>query len=204
MKGFIKAGLLWSVVLGSVGCYGYRELVDPCYPERYESSSRQLVKMALAPQVANGEVLDQTMWNYYFDAGTATLNAMGIDHLAYIARRRPTPDPMVFLQTAQDINYDPAAPEKMSETRAKLDADRTAAVQKFLEAQTAGRPVSFTVQVHDPAEVGLASGPVNAEIFSNWAAFTGRLRSSGGSVTGGAGATQGGAPAGGATGGAPR
>jgi hypothetical protein len=205
MKGFIiKAGLLWSAVLGSVGCYGYRDLVDPCWPERYWSSSRQLEKMALAPQVQNGQVLDQTVWNYYFDPATATLNAMGIDHLAYIARRRPSPDPMVYLQTAQDISYDPAAPEKMSETRSKLDGERITAVQKFLEAQTAGRPVAFTVTVHDPAEVGLASGPVANEIYSNTASFTGRLRAPGGSVTGGAGAQPGGPPQGGATGGPPR
>src|SRR5687768_14578039 len=107
MKGLItKAALLCSAVFGSVGCYGYRDLVDPCWPERYWYSSRQLEKAAFAPQVQNGHVLDQTVWNYHFDGGTDRLNAMGIDHLARLARRRPSPDPLLFLQTAQDIGYD--------------------------------------------------------------------------------------------------
>src|SRR5213082_973967 len=123
MKGLItKAALFCSAAMGSVGCYGYRDLVDPCWPERYWYSSQQLEKAAMAPQVQNGHVLDQTVWNYHFEPGTATLNAGGIDTLARLARRRPAPDTVIFLQTAQDVVYDNAAPDKLVEARNDLDA----------------------------------------------------------------------------------
>ena len=73
--------------------------------------------MRFAPQVNNGQVLDQTIWNYHFEPGTDRLTAGGLEHLAYIARRRPHPDTAVYLQTAQDVAYDPASPDKLAETR---------------------------------------------------------------------------------------
>ena len=72
----------------------------------------------IAPQVSNGHVLDQTVWNYDFEPGTDKLTGGGLEHLAYLARRRPQPDPMVYLQTAQDVAYDPASPDKLAATRA--------------------------------------------------------------------------------------
>ena len=37
MKGFItNAVLIATAAAGSVGCCGYRDIVDPCYPQRYE------------------------------------------------------------------------------------------------------------------------------------------------------------------------
>src|SRR5688572_4437414 len=91
--GFVPAG----------GCYGYKELVDPCYPQRYSYSSRELVRGHLSPQVANGHILDQTIWNYHFQDGKSVLTNGGMEHLAYLARRRPCPDPTIYLQVAQDI-----------------------------------------------------------------------------------------------------
>src|SRR5436190_5624671 len=115
MKGFIPKGvtalcLTSGLALGG-GCHDYRDLVDPCYPERYEYAARQEVHGALAPQVNNGHVLDQTLWNYHFEAGTDKLTPGGMQHLAYLARRRPAPDCIVYLQTAQDLPYDPATPD---------------------------------------------------------------------------------------------
>src|SRR5579864_9099990 len=113
MKGFILKTLAVVSAGGglavSVGCNGYRDIVDPCYPQRYEFASRTEVATALAPQVFNGHVLDQTIWNYQFEPGTDKLTPGGMEHLAYLARRRPYPDAMIYLQTAQDIPYDPAA-----------------------------------------------------------------------------------------------
>ncbi len=91
------------------------------------------------PQIANGHVLDQTVWNSDFEAGSDKLTGGGMEHLAYMARRRPQPDPVVYLETAQDVYYDPAKPNEMTDKRADLDARRVAAAQKFLTAQTAGR-----------------------------------------------------------------
>jgi hypothetical protein len=162
MKGLITKGLLalgGAAALGSgLGCY--RDLVDPCYPDRYQYMARQEVRAAIAPQVQNGHVLDQTVWNYHFEAGTDKLTPGGQNHLAYLARRRPAPDTMIYLQTALDVPYDPAKPEETVQKRAKLDNERTAAVQKFLQAQTDGRGLVFHVAVHDPSEVGIAARPV--------------------------------------------
>jgi hypothetical protein len=166
MKGFIAKTTPVVFLSGALaalgGCVGYRDVVDPCYPERYEYASREEVKAAILPQVNNGHVLDQTVWNYQFERnpdGTASdlLTPGGEAHLAYLARRRPHPDPSLYLQTAQDIPYDPAHPERFVEERAKLDNLRIAAIQRFLNAQTAGRPMAFQVAVHDPAEVGMSA-----------------------------------------------
>ena len=49
MNGFITKRL-WSravlllcggVPLATVGCYEYKDIVDPCYPQRYENMSRK-------------------------------------------------------------------------------------------------------------------------------------------------------------------
>jgi hypothetical protein len=158
MNGFISRTLvamgLGGAIVASGGCAAYRDCVDPCGWQRYAFMARQETQACFDPQVGNGHVLDQTVWNYHFDAGTDQLTPAGMLHLAYIARRRPSPDPMVWLQTAQDVAYDPAAPEKFSQARGDLDQKRIVAVKKYLTAQTAGRPVPFEVNVHDPAEVG--------------------------------------------------
>jgi len=164
MNGFITKGVAALCVTGGLawgtGCECYRNLVDPCYPERYEYAARQEVCQAFVPQVNNGHVLEQTVWNYQFEPGTDKLTPGGLDHLAYLARRRPCPDPTIFLQTAEDIVYDPATPDKFAEARASLDARRIQALQKYLTAQTADRAVPFEIVVHDPGEVGISALPV--------------------------------------------
>src|SRR5262249_20338609 len=151
---------------------------------------------AIAPQVLNGHVLDQTVWNYHFEPGTDRLTQGGIEHLAYLARRRPCPDPMVYLQTAQDVPYDPAAPDKFAEARVNLDNRRIQAVQNYLTAQTAGRHLNFEVAIHDPGEVGLPATPVGITIQKLNMGYQGNLPTSAGaggaSVSGGGGAAGGG------------
>ena len=152
MKGLITkvlAAACGTGLLALAGCNGtgcsYDNLVDPCYPQRYEYMSRKEVYGAFGAQVAHGHMLDQTVWGYHFDPGTDRLNAMGLDHLAYLARRLPQPDTLLFLQTAQDVTYDPAAPDKMADARADLNAKRIVAIQRFLMAQTAGHGSDFQV-----------------------------------------------------------
>src|SRR6185369_17071235 len=92
MKGFIGkviVGLGCASALAGAGCNHYHDLVDPCYPERYWAEARQNVHEALGTQVRNGHVLDQTVWNYHFEEGTAVLTPGGRERLNYIARRRP-------------------------------------------------------------------------------------------------------------------
>src|SRR5207249_11454777 len=128
-----------AVLFGTSGCYYlYRDLVDPCYPARYNCMARKEVVGAFAPQVHNGHVLDQTMWNYHFEPGSDRLTPGGLEHLAYLARRRPEADPMVYLQTAQDLPYNQAAPTELPEKRLDLDNKRITAVKTFLMAQTGG------------------------------------------------------------------
>jgi hypothetical protein len=160
MNGIIKraaAACLGGGLSLAIGCETYRDLVDPCYPARYSALSRQSVNETFAAQVNNGHVLDQTVWNYHFEKGTNKLTPMGEAHLAYLARRRPNPDAKLFLQTAQDVPFDPANPGEFARMRSKLDADRVQTVLGFVQAQTAGRPVPFDVTVHDPAEVGMSA-----------------------------------------------
>ncbi len=193
MKGVISraAVLLGCAAAATSGCY-YRDVVDPCWPERYNYVARQEVNAAFAPQVQNGHVLDQTVWNYDFEPGTDKLTAGGLEHVAYLARRRPCPDPVVYVQTAQDVLYDAAAPDKLVEGRQELDGKRVAAVQKFLTAQTAGRPVAFQVLVHDPTEIGIFAPYGNAAVQQMIGRARGGLATGGGggaAVTGGAGTT---------------
>jgi hypothetical protein len=98
------------------------------------------------------------------------------------------PDTCVYLQTAQDIEYDAAAPEKFIQGRQELDAKRIAAVQQYLTAYTAGRHLDWQIAVHDPAEVGMSAVPMGISILRRNAAAAGTLGAAG--VAG----MQGGAP----------
>jgi hypothetical protein len=109
------------------------------------------------------------------------------------------PDATVFVQTAQDVAYDPANPDKSSEQRGQLDSQRVQAVQNYLNAYTAGRHLSFEVAVHDPGEVGLSATPAAIVIGKLNYSFQGNLPLSSGA---GASGVSGGAGAGGGGGGA--
>src|SRR5262249_19171730 len=133
-------------------------------PARYGFAARKEVCEARYQQVHNGHVLDQTVWNWQFEPGTDKLNAAGMDHLVYLLRRRPCPDQCVYLATAEDITYDPEHPEKFPEARSALDGKRVAAIQKYLDAQTAGRGLGFHVVVHDPTEPDISAIPMGVAI----------------------------------------
>jgi hypothetical protein len=177
MNGFIKAtvtGLCLGTGLASmVGCYEYRQLVDPCWPERYNAEARLSVRDTFAAQAYNGHVLDQTVWNYNFEADPKTggptdrLNASGMERLKYLVRRKPVPDSHLYLQTAQDIpGAATMAPDKLAQARSELDNRRVAAVQKYVSGIMSGynQQVAFQVAIHDPAEVGLAATPIGGNL----------------------------------------
>ena len=86
------------------GCFGYRDVVDPYYPKRYNVDARNSVRTALAPQVSNGNVLDQTVWDFHFESGKPELNAMGKEHLERLARRRPVAQEVIFLQVTRNLD----------------------------------------------------------------------------------------------------
>jgi hypothetical protein len=189
MNGFIKGkallvGLCGLTLAGLSGCYEYSECVDPCYPARYYAMSRNELIAAIAPQVNNGHILDQTVWNYDFEPGTDVLNAAGLVKLSYLARRRPAPDCTIYIQTAEDLIYDPANPNKLVDTRTELDNKRREAVYHYLNAETAGRNLTFNVLVHDPADPGFAARPLGSAVT----AMYGRFQGGGGLGGGGTGA----------------
>jgi hypothetical protein len=203
MKGLIKQAAValgcGAAVAGAGGCYGYRDLVDPCYPERYEYMARTEVHGAFAPQVQNGRALDQTVWDWQFEPGLARLTPGGMEHLDYLIRRRPQPYGIVYVQTAKNVPYDPDHPDRMTDARSDLDNRRVLAVQQYLIAKCAGRGLEFQVLVHDPADQDLSAIWGAMEINKMNARPQGGLM-----TTGGGGASGGGGSSGGSGGGSGR
>lgn len=195
MRSYKRAALLGLFLAGggvvTTGCGGgehYRNLVDVCEYDRHNAQARQEAIMAINPQVQNGQVLDQTIWNFDFDPGTDKLNPTGQDKLLQIVRRRPAPDSRIFLATARDLAYDPAHPEQYGEETRELDAKRAAAIQKYLGAMTAGRPMAFQVDVHDPnPEIGHYAETVLRAFRALGYGATGSSGSGGGGFSGGSG-----------------
>lgn len=178
MKGIRAKSLAGLVLAGGMtasGCSNVQKCVDPCWPQRYNAVARQEVISAFAPQVQNGHILDQTVYNYQFESGTDRLNASGMDQLDTLLRRRPMPDPRIFLATSRDLSYDPGNPEAMVDARRELDNKRAAAIQKYVAAQMSGRPMQIEVVVHDPMPVGEAADSANRSIRLNQNATTGSL-----------------------------
>ena len=140
------------------GCFGYRDVIDPYYPKRYNVDARNSVRTALAPQVSNGNVLDQTVWDFHFETGKPELNAMGKDHLKRLARRRPAAQEVIFLQVAQ--NPDENANNK------ELNKARSENIKAYMTkiSQDKVHP-EFQVVLHDPAEVS-GSGIEAARIIN--------------------------------------
>lgn len=140
------------------GCFGYRDVVDPYYPKRYNVDARNSVRASLAPQVSNGNVLDQTVWDFHFETGKPELNAMGKDHLKRLARRRPAAQEVIFLQVAQ--NPDENANNK------ELNKARSENIKAYMTkiSQDKVHP-EFQVVLHDPAEVS-GSGIEAARIIN--------------------------------------
>lgn len=161
MKGFIRKSVLGSCLGGAflalAGCAEYRELVDPCWPERYNHQARNSVNEAFNAQAANGHALDQVIWNQHFEVSSAKLTKVGEEHLKYLARRRPAPDPRVMVQVA----YDAKGNAK------ELNDRRVEVVQEYLSKVAANErcvpggccgpqvPVTFEVTLCDASEPGL-------------------------------------------------
>lgn len=125
MNGFIRHATLCTCVGASLaamlGCVpAYRELVDPCWPERYNYLARNSVRDAFNAQAANGHALDQTIWAEYFD-GRNRLTERGEERLKYLALRRPVPDPKVYLQKSGDNTVDAARKETVENYFRKLN-----------------------------------------------------------------------------------
>ena len=217
MNGFIKATVA-GLCLGTgfttlVGCDHYRQIVDPCWPERYNAEARLSVRDTFGAQAHNGHVLDQTVWNYQFEVdartgmGTDKLTVAGMEHLKYLARRQPVPDPNLFLQTAQDVAGAATMPlDKLAQTRSDLDNKRVAAIQKYMASLVCGRShaTAFDVAIIDPPEVGIAAIAIGGNVakpvikgsipqyYENFKGKVDKATTSGGGGGGGGGSAPGG------------
>jgi hypothetical protein len=177
MNGFIRKAVAGSCLSAGLisflaGCEHYRNLVDPCYPERYNSMARHSTAEMLNAQNDKGHILEQTVWNWHFDpdpktgAASDKLNGAGMAVLQRISRTLPCPDFQLFLQNAQDIPYvDGVAPEKLVAARNSLNERRAAAIQKFMATQVVVHGGgSYQVAVHDFAPTSLpGTWPIAAE-----------------------------------------
>jgi hypothetical protein len=170
MKGLITK-LATGVCLGLVvttlaGCVHYRNLVDVCWFERYNSMARHSVRDMFFAQEDKGHMLDQTIWNWMFESddkggATARLNAAGIEQLKYISRRLPVPDGHLYIQNAQDVRFsDAVAPEKLVQQRNDLNNRRIQAIQNFMATQIFTHGGGWQVAVHDFAPPGLSQNPI--------------------------------------------
>ena len=162
MNGFQIKMLSVATVAGGLlaaGCHSGANHGDPCWPDRYANEARQATLAAFQPQVENGHILDQTIWNLHFEYGGDKLNGAGMDKLDQLSRRRPTPDVHIYLQTTRDIVYDVEKPADYASKRVDLDTKRIAAVQKYLKATLTGRELAFDIQIHDPAYPGIDVNP---------------------------------------------
>ena len=140
----------------------FNSCVDPCWPERYAFQAREIALSPFANQAANGQAIDQTIFNGDFESGTDKLTPGGLDKLDTIARRRPV-DGRIYVQTSRDISYDPAKRADYAKTKSTLDGARADAVQGYLAASTAGRRLNFEVAITDPQDQRLpVAGPANA------------------------------------------
>jgi len=185
MNGFIKRTAA-VLCLGSAAAIGgcckdckLCDCYDNCWLERYSYQANQSTLQAFGAQISNGHVLEQTVFSFHFEPGTDRLTKGGQEHLAYLARRRPCPDPRIYLQTAQDVAYDPAAPDKYAADRTELDAKRVAAIQQFLNADTVGRAVAFDVAIHDAPTQGIAAPPIGIAVQKHYSSFQGTMTGAG-------------------------
>lgn len=171
-----------SMTVGCMGGERYRNAVDPCAFERYSHQARQSEMSAFSAQVGNGHILDQTIFNYCFDAEGDKLNATGMDKLDQLVRRRPQPDSRIFLATARDFGY-ADDPVKYAEKRRDLDSRRAVAIKKYMEAQTASRPMGFEVLVHDPMDPSISAISANIAVQTQLRNYTSGSGTTGGGIT---------------------
>lgn len=216
MKRVMRAAAVAALAAGGTGSIGcvhtgkgpsdcaagggsvYRQFVDPCYPERYNAAARAEVLAPFAIQVNNGQVLNQTIWNWYFEAGTDKLTSAGRAKLDSIAQTRPGPDPKLYLQAARDVSVTNENIEKVGAQREDLTSKRAAAVLKYMNTQPViGNAVAYEIFVHDAPTAGIPAEFATQAFRSQSLGYRGGI----GGASGGSANATGGAPPASAVGG---
>jgi hypothetical protein len=156
------AGLLSASLVSLTGCYGtYNELVDPCYPERWNCEARQAVQSRIAMQSKNGLDIEQTLFNYHFEANSDKISPNGQNLLTRLATRRPQPFREVFVQNSFDAlanvkEFDPAQAAANAQAIRDLNERRRAAVLAFLNSRSP-QAGEWQVAISFPSRVGMYS-----------------------------------------------
>ena len=143
-------------------------------------------------QVNNGNVMNQTVWNYMFEPGTDKLTAAGHDKLDALSKVRPYPDGKLYIQTARDLGVTPDNVDKLAALREDLDGKRAAAVQRYMASQPTFNPTVYEVYVHDPVVPGIDSNFAANAYRGSAAGYRGGIGGGSGAVataTGGGGPT---------------
>jgi len=227
MKRYVRAAAAAAVAIGgtgSVGCVStgttsgaggpavgdgaiLRTYIDPCYPDRYNATARDEVLASFNPQVYNGHILNQTIWNWYFEPGSDKLTPAGVAKLDSLAQTRPMPDPRLYLQVARDVQVVNANVEGVAAKRDDLTGRRAEVVRKYMASQPAITPVAYEIYVHDPVVVGIPSDFSVQSFRSQRIGYSGSIKGAGGfggippvGGGGGGGLSGGGGGAGGAAG----
>ena len=223
MKRVMRAAAVAALAVGgtgSIGCAGsghqagegaagggavYRQFVDPCYPERYNATARTETLAPFAAQVNNGNVLNQTIWNWYFEVNekdrspSDRLTEAGRRKLDSIAQTRPSPDSRLYIQAARDLAVTGDNADKISGLRDDLTARRAAAIQKYMSTQPTigGNAVAYEIFVHDAPTSGMPAEFAASSFRSQTLGYRGGI----GGAAGGATNATGGAPPASAVGG---
>lgn len=82
---------------------------DHCWPEQYSRESARRVQAPFQQQMINGNILETTLWDHYFEkeeGQEAVLSTAGQARLQYLARKRPYVIPTLQMQTSFNQELD--------------------------------------------------------------------------------------------------
>lgn len=130
-----------------------------CHPEYtpkiYKQAAQYSLTHAFETQANNGQVLNETIWNYHFYEDSEDLRLSGREFLDRLANNYPLRCSGLFLQSAHDIQFKPDDVDGYFARRQELNALRTKAVTDYLQHAAPGN--TLMVQIHDKPRVGLPS-----------------------------------------------
>lgn len=124
-------------------------------PDDYTQAAQHSMHQAFRLQANNGQVLDQTIWNYHFYDDSEELRPAGRAFLDRIAYHYPMRCSGLFLQSAHDITFKSDTAASYFARRQELDALRAKSVAEYLQHVAPGN--TLALQIHDKPPVGLPS-----------------------------------------------
>lgn len=122
-------------------------------PRCFSMLSRATTQELLSQQAGRGMVLQQTIWSIQFERGTAKLHYSGRAVLHRLVRQFPDMPLELFVQSAQDIEFDSEAPAEYAKERDTLDFQRAQAVRDYMTIVL--RQPEPKLYIHDPQRVGM-------------------------------------------------